>query len=427
MRIHRQAERGSVFLGVMMMIVPICALVGLVTDVGWWYFTAQSAHAAAQAAAVAAVRSAMDEVTAGGSYTCGSLTCQTTPANCPTTIPNLMNGCVYATSNGFTSAGLGGRQSVKIQSNTTSPVLGVGTSYWVTVEISQQNPLTFLAVLGGSTVNVGVRATAAMVDTIPDACVTALDPTASGAVTAQGNPTVTLLNCSMKIASNSTTALSVGGSACVTAGAIQIVGGDSASCTTPTPITNVAAFSDPLAGLAAPTVPTGCTHPAPSGSTYYPGNYCSGLSGTMTFSPGVYNMMGAGVDCHGNCALSGTGVTFYMTCSTSPCNGAAPGSITMNGNGVVNLSAPTSGPLAGILMFEDRTAAAGTAKINGNNSPTLNGTLYFPKSTISFSGDSSGGVTQLIADMVSFKGNTTATFQSPGNGIPSQPTAALIE
>jgi hypothetical protein len=104
----------------------------------------------------------------------------------------------------------------------------------------------------------------------------------------------------------------------------------------------------------------------------------------------------------------------------------------MNGNGAVNLSAPTSGPLAGILFFEDRTASASSDTINGNNNYTLNGTLYFLKDTVNFTGDSSPSSTTntvLIADMVSFGGNANSYFQtaSGSNAIPSQPTPLLVQ
>lgn len=458
MQLHRNKERGSVFISVLLMFLPMCALVGLVTDVGWWYFTAQSAHAAAEAAALAAVRSAMDDVNGGGSYTCGSngLACQAA-TNCPITIPNpttnnLQYGCAYAISNGFTEGGLGGRQTVTIEANVPPnypAVSGVtALDYWVTVRISQQNPLTFLAVLGGNTTNVGVSATAAVVNTVPGFCVTALDPSASPGVKAMGHTNVTLQNCGMRVDSNATSALNVGGSACVTAGFIQVVGGASVTgCTTPSPTVNVSAFSDPLGALAAPTVPSGtcssANNPTPTMVngvlTYQPGNYCGGLDITTqaAFSSGVYNLLGGGLTCNGNCTLSGSGVTFYNTCNPSPCNGGSSnfGIIQLNGNSTLNLSAPTTGPFQGILFFEDRTVAAGfTDKINGNANYTLDGTLYFPKSTLYFSGDSSGSTgttvipTVVVADQIVFDGNSG--YLQVGNGtseVPSQPTAALIQ
>src|SRR5205823_2689121 len=55
-------QRGSAFLMIMLMAVPMFVAVGLVVDVGWAYYTRQAAHAAAEAAALAAAQSALDGI-----------------------------------------------------------------------------------------------------------------------------------------------------------------------------------------------------------------------------------------------------------------------------------------------------------------------------------------------------------------------------
>jgi len=441
MKDSKRKQRGVASLFVMLMLIPTFAMVGLVTDVGWYYYTRGAARAAAEAGALAAVRSAMDAVNAGGSYSCASLGCQAA-SGCPESAVNLQAACQYATANGFSNSG---KQAVTVEANITNPssyAPGVQVQYYATVSIVQQNPLTFLGVLGGSSLSVGVRATAAVVNTIPNFCVAALNSTADAIVTAVGTPNITLNNCSMGVDSTSSTALKTSGSACISAASIQVVGGDSVTgCTTPSPITNVAPFGDPLYGLAAPKPGTGCDytnmHVTATSTTLSPGNYCGGLSiasnSAVTFSPGTYNLMGGGLTWNGSSAITGTGVTFYNTCSTSPCNGTSAGAITMNGTGTVTLSAPTSGALTGILFFGDRTAAlGGTETINGNNNYSLNGTLYFLESTVKYSGNSSptsSTNTVLIADTVSFNGTSSSYFQTVtgSNAVPSQPTALLVQ
>ncbi len=430
----KRNQRGVISILVMLMLVPTFALTGLVADVGWYYYTRGAARAAAEAGALAAIRSAMVIVNGGGSYSCTSLGCQGS-TGCPETATNLQAACQYATANGFSNSG---KQTVTVEANVGNPSTyapGVQALYYASVSIVQQNPLTFLAVLGGTSVNVGVRATAAIVDTVPNFCVAALNPTQSGIVTAVGTPDVVLNNCSMGVDSNSNTALITNGNACITAQSIQVVGGSSVTnCTTPP--SSVQPFGDPLYGLAAPSVPPNCNHPAPQTVngvlTYYPGNYCSAISGSANFSPGVYNLLGGGMTCNGNCTMTGTDVTFYNTCSSSPCNGSTAGTIKLNGNGSVTLSAPTSGTLAGILFFEDRTAAAGSDTINGTNNYALNGTLYFPESTVKFSGNSAPSTntnTVLIANAVDFNGTSQSYFQmtSGSNAIPTQPTPLLVQ
>ncbi|MBV8812625.1 MAG: hypothetical protein JO033_28470 [Acidobacteriaceae bacterium] len=431
----KRNQRGVISVLVMLMLIPTFALTGLVADVGWYYYTRNAARAAAEAGALAAVRSAMVFVNANpsASYSCSSLGCQGA-TGCPETATNLEAACQYATANGFSNSG---KQTVTVEANVGNPTSyasGVQALYYASVSIVQQNPLTFLAVLGGSSVNVGVRATAAIVDTVPNFCVAALDPSASGAITAGGNArNITLTNCSMGVDSSSTTAFSTNGNGCVTAVSVQVHGGASSvggSCTQPT--TGVPSFADPLYGLGTPTQPSGgCQSPTSVNGvpTYSPGNICGGISGTASFLPGVYYVLGGGMTCHGNCTLSGTGVTFYMTCSSSPCNGSSAATIDFNANSTENLSAPTTGPLAGILFFEDRTSSAGSDKINGGANTTLNGTVYLSKDAVSFIGNAATTNTILIADTVSFSGNSSASFQvaSGSNAIPSQPTPLLVQ
>ena len=178
-------QRGSAFLMVMCMALPMFLAVGLVVDIGWAYYTRQAAHAAAEAAAMAAAQSALDGIKAGGTYTCGSqgLGCYTSTAyTCPSTTPNpitsnVQNGCAYAAANGFTNGGPNG-QAVTMLANTSSPLNGVSVKYWMTAQILQQSPLTFGGVLGGRFMNVGAHATAAVFLSVPPNCVIALDPSA---------------------------------------------------------------------------------------------------------------------------------------------------------------------------------------------------------------------------------------------------------
>jgi Flp pilus assembly protein TadG len=123
-------QRGSAFLMVMFMALPMFVAVGLVVDIGWAYYTRQAAHAAAEAAALAAAQPALDGIKAGGTYTCGSqgVGCYTSTAyTCPASTPNpitsnVQNGCAYAAANGFTNAGPNG-QAVTMLANTSSPVV----------------------------------------------------------------------------------------------------------------------------------------------------------------------------------------------------------------------------------------------------------------------------------------------------------------
>ncbi|MGI8962206.1 MAG: pilus assembly protein TadG-related protein [Bryobacteraceae bacterium] len=429
-------QRGSAFLMIMLMAVPMFVSVGLVVDVGWAYYTRQAVHAAAEAAALAAVQSALDGIKAGGTYTCGSqaLACQSATA-CPASIPspttsNLQNGCAYAIANGFTNGGPHG-QIVTIAANTTSPLNGINVNYWVTAHIAQQNPLTFGAVLGGSFLDVGATATAAAVNILGPNCLVALNSSANGALSLTGHVTLAAENCGVAVDSNSSSALKMIGSSTLTAGSISLVGGSSGSGMSPTPTTGVASFGDPLEGVPAPAVPSGCTHPAPTvgaSTTYYPGNYCGGLSfgggGDAIFSPGTYFLVGGGLSVAGNATLTGSGVTFYNTFNAT--YAFAP--ISLVGTGTLTLSAPTTGSLQGMLFFEDRNAPTGnTNSIVGNSGLTLAGAIYSPKNELSFSGDAGSEQIMIVADTVTMNGNVHLDL-NPVSATPITPqiSSALI-
>jgi Flp pilus assembly protein TadG len=442
-----KSQKGSALVLTMLALIPICGMVGLVADIGWSYYTKGTAQAASDAAAIAVVRSAMDYVAAGASYDCSSssVVCQAA-TNCPSVIPspmtnNIQNGCAYAGSNGFSSAGAGGSQTLTMEANNTThapTAPGVKVSYWVTARISKVNPLSFLAVLGFSNATIGARSTAALVNKVPPACIVALDPSASSALLLSGNPTVALSNCAAQVNSSDPNAINVGGSACLTADAVNVVGGGSTTgCTTP--VTTVPKpISDPFAGLAPPPSATQpCDYTStPSSSTLSPGVYCGGLNiqSTVTLLPGTYILKGGGLSCNANCAMSSPtgGVTFYNTCNSGLCGGGSAGysGLKINGGGILNLSAPTGGDLSGILFFQDRTVSKlQDDKILGGSNATLQGVVYFPNSVLTFAGNFGGAnaSTVLIADKVAFKGNSSLQLSATGPTPAWAPTVSLIE
>jgi hypothetical protein len=434
----------------MLTLIPIWAMIGLVGDVGWSYYTKGAAEAAAQAAAIAAVRSAMDYVAAGANYDCSSssVVCQAA-ANCPSVIPNpptnnIQNGCAYASYNGFTSAGASGSQTVTLEANNTNhapTAPGITVSYWVTVRISKVNPLSFLSVLGFNSATVTARSTAAVVYKTPPSCVVSLDPSAPSAFIVGGTANVTLSNCAAQVNSTDSSALNLNGGGCLSATAINVVGQASTDACTPSANTGANAISDPFAALPAP---SSATQPCDYNNTHVngssgttalsPGVYCGGLSvgSAVTLSPGTYILKGGGLSCNSSCAISGTGVTFYNTCNSGFCNGGSTGyqPITINGSGSVNLSAPTSGSLNGILFFQDRTVNnPHTDSILGGSSTSLEGTLYFPNSTLKYAGNFAGAdaSTFLIANQVNFIGNSSLQISPTGTQPAWAPTASLIE
>jgi hypothetical protein len=91
-------------------------------------------------------------------------------------------------------------------------------------------------------------------------------------------------------------------------------------------------------------------------------------------------------------------------------------SLYMNGNINVTLSAPSTGPYQGILFFGDRAQTISSITINGGSSQLLNGAIYFPTSTISYSGgaDTTSTHTALVGNRLNFVGNSYFAADSSG-------------
>jgi len=403
----RGSGRGQVIVLVCVSLVAIMGMIGVVTDFSFMQHQKNMMQTAADSAAMAGSEelSYGDMVAAGkadaavNGYTDGASSVTVTINNPPSTGPNAAN------------------------------------SAYVEAIVSKPEPTYFMRALGVGTLTVSARAVA--YEGNGPNCIYVMDPSASGAFSANGNVAVNS-SCGLLVDSSSSSGLSVNGNVTITAPNIGVVGNYSQngnSTLTPTPKTGVIAASDPLAYLQAPTVGS-CAHTnfslngnnGSSGSPYqmYPGTYCGGISvngnSTLHFNAGTYVLAGGGMNINGNSTMSGTGVTFYNTTGTG-----GYGAITLNGNSQANFSAPTSGSLAGILFFQDRSIPAGAAgsTINGNSSSTFDGAIYFATTTVNFNGNSSAnGYSILVADKLVLNGNSSlgSNYTSLTGGSPIKGT-----
>ena len=174
MSARKKTSGGQAIVMVTLALMAMCGMMGLAVDLGWSFFVKKQAQAAADGAALAAVQEAL-KLNGGGAgvINCGVVDCvePITPCSSFTTsASNLSDGCAYAARNGFTVGGLGGRQNVTIQANTTAPpptAPGVNDiKYWVTVRTWQSIPQLFSSVLGNTEGAVSAIATAAIAGSI---------------------------------------------------------------------------------------------------------------------------------------------------------------------------------------------------------------------------------------------------------------------
>jgi hypothetical protein len=88
----------------------------------------------------------------------------------------------------------------------------------------------------------------------------------------------------------------------------------------------------------------------------------------VTLSPGLYVIKDGAWAVLGNASVSGSGVTIFLK--------GTKGKINFNDTSSVNITAPTTGPLQGLLIFQDRNSSS-SHSWNGR-STSLVGVIYLP-------------------------------------------------
>lgn len=283
-----------------------------------------------------------------------------------------------------------------------------GNNQYVEVLINRTIPTIFGSIFSVASMNVAARGVAG-VGSYSLNCVYSLDPSGPGAIEVN-NGGVLETNCGVSINSTDGNALDVNSAGILdaTGSSIAITGGWTGNKTpTPAPATGTAASPDPLDYLQQPTVGacdfTGLV--TVSGTqTLNPGVYCGGIkitagSNTANLNPGTYILKG-GLEVGTSGRIFGDEVTFFNTF-----DGTYPFKPFNFSTGCkATLSAPTSGPLSGVLMYQDSLAPANainTFACSSDSGPELTGILYFPTQTILFSGSNSD--TEIVGGVVANK------------------------
>jgi len=292
-------------------------------------------------------------------------------------------------------------------------------------------PRLFSAFFQGGNVPMSGRAVARLFQGQP-ACILALDPSASGAVTFTGSSNVVLDGCNVHANSLATDAVTVIGSGHVETPCASSVGNVSASpgllmseCSSL--IDHANKIDDPYADIPEPLTGSACepvnVFAGSPSSTYNisQGEYCGGLTikRTVTMDPGMYVVSGGDLVIESTAVVSGTGVMFFLT------GGAT---VKIAGSATVQLSAPTSDTYAGILFFVDRDDLYATHIINGDSASSFDGAIYAPNGHVEVAGSSTvgGGCTQVVAATIEFTGDAGFGTDCTGTGVNEIETNQLV-
>jgi hypothetical protein len=180
-----------------------------------------------------------------------------------------------------------------------------------------------------------------------------------------------------------------------------------------------------------------------TGNTQISGSWTISSGQTVDLAPGTYWITSnltveskAVLKCSTCNNVDGTGVTIILTTLTSKI-----GALSIAAKAVLNLNAPNSGSLAGLVIVQDSNGLpAGTtytsrdSAIGGEPGATLNGLVYFPNSALTFHGNPSAtGPRCLVLVVNSVTVNASSSLDAGGCAsvglvnLPAINTVALAE
>jgi hypothetical protein len=416
-------KKGSILILVAMSMLTIMGLLALAVDGGVMQrqkrLIQAAADAAAQAGALEIYNSRTDSVIASARS--------------------------EATRNGYTN-GVNGI-AVTVTYPTTSGTY-IGSNY-LSVRIQDTVRTLLAGVLGRSMVVVNARSTSGVTGTT-SSCINTMDNSLRDALEVDAGAIVNAVGCTVSVNSNNAEALKVAG-ASLSASAINVTGGylNTGTITPNPPTTGAPPATDPMASYVSLSVSD--TSGACLGGSYTlfkvttamvlnPGIYCGGIqvsksTGIATLNGGKYVIKGGGLEVSSGGSIIGAGPVNIINLNAPAANGGASrfDVINLASAATVNLSAITTGNLAGILFYSPLNQGdAGHVQLNrihSGASVTLNGSFYFPDQQMEFS---SGGTLTinggLVAALIHFGSDSRVNITGYAGSSPySLRRASVVE
>ena len=408
-------QRGSMSVLTAISLVVLLAFGGLGVDVSMWLRARSDAQAAADAAANSA----------------GAAAAVTNPTA-------RIQADVYAAAaaNGFKN-GVSGVTITLNNPPASGAYAGNANAYEVIVAAPQK--LYLASALPGVTAPTVRGRAVALVNkgSGGPACILGLSPAISAVdVTFNGNVSVTANGCDVDANSPAASSINTNGGGSVHAKNVKTVGGVSGGniYVTDQIITHTSTTPDPYADR---TIPKNAATSSqnnwsgniknPTGVMQFNGDVK--ITGTTTLDPGVYIINNGSFSSASQYNVSGTGVTIILT---SPTPSSDNGVFSFTGGGALNITAPSTGPTAGIALWADKNLPNKEDKFAGGTTGNLVGAIYLPSHNVKFAGNgnTASKCGQLIAYNVIFTGTSTFNHNCTGVGTsdPVLPTSwSLVE
>lgn len=216
-------------------------------------------------------------------------------------------------------------------------------------------------------------------------CIIGLDPTAAGTVSISGTSKLNAKSCAVFSNSQSPKGIAANNESYIESQMSCTAGGylGAPKNFSVVPTTDCPPLEDPLAARAAPAIGS-CDFTnliiKNQMKTLNPGTYCGGIfidtMSLVKFNPGVYVIKDGEFVSRDLAVATGVGVSFYFT--------GAKSRFTFDGTTVVDFTAPSTGPMAGLLFYQDPATPPGLIfEIYSKIASNLLGTIYLPNATLS--------------------------------------------
>jgi len=386
-------------------------------DVGYMFHEKRMAQAAADAAAVAAGEESSTPPT--GSFTASqhaaanamatlngfNTSAATNPATVTLTIPS---GGNYSNSINYVQAVVSQPISTIFMKILHMPSMTISAR---SVAGVGQNSPTCVCLEGASGMDLNLSNNASYT---PSGCGTTVNSTSSNAVGVVGS--ATLGGGSLGIVSTTwTEGSNVNNGGSITVPANKIVTGLSSSCGPALPAAptynSSKCTADPLTnygnGGSSYSVGPGSNYSNTQGGTLvcYNSLTVGSNSDTVNLNAGTYVINGGELHFESGTSTGGNGVFFYLE------NGA---SLVIDNGANTNLTAESSGPYAGILVFQDPGDSA-TVSIQGGASAVFNGAIYASAAGVSLGNGSASIDAAIVAQTLTMTGGTSLNSTPQAN------------
>jgi hypothetical protein len=292
---------------------------------------------------------------------------------------------------------------LKLEGMSADANVSLPDSQRVRVEARASVPLKLFSGINTTGINVGAQATAFRPSSqAGSGCFFLLDPAANGALRINGGSRIDAPRCEAHVRSGIVDSFIFNAGSTFNQARVCVRGSALLNGTISNVQQGCAAEDDPYRSTIPSVTAGACDYTnqvfnaGPPTINLTPGVYCGTTifngSPQINFAPGLYVIRDGTMIFNSGSIVRGTGVTFHFT--GNACCGAG---LTMNGQMQMYLDAPTSGPYANILMFQNPSLPSRNFIFNNELGQKLSGLIWLPTQDVQFNSRSNGTDSDAIA------------------------------